>query len=284
MIVYLLGLLSPFAFALGIVMQQRGTLETPAEEGDIRFLLQMIRKPVWLVGGFITVCAFLLQAAALHYGSLALVQALQALSLVFALPLGVRLTGQRIGRRSAIGAAITVLGLTLFILLGEPRGGITEPGGEAWLIAGLVIVLVTAVLTWTALRRRGGVAAALFATAAGVCFALQAGATKVLVAQVSDGIAALLVSWPVYVVVSSAALGFVLQQAALKTGVLAPAVAALNAATLAGSVAIGIAVFEESISEGGASLFPALAGLALAILGVILLASARQQRPRFLAK
>ena len=82
MIVYLLGLLSPFAFALGTVMQQRGTMQTRAREGDPRFLVQMLRRPVWLVGGLITVCAFLLQAAALRYGSLSLIQALQGLGLV----------------------------------------------------------------------------------------------------------------------------------------------------------------------------------------------------------
>ncbi len=35
---YLLALLSAFSFALGTVLQQRGTLQTTAEEGDPRFL------------------------------------------------------------------------------------------------------------------------------------------------------------------------------------------------------------------------------------------------------
>jgi drug/metabolite transporter (DMT)-like permease len=279
MMVYLLGLLSPFAFALGTVMQQRGTLETPAREGDPRFLVQTIRKPVWLIGGFITICAFLLQAAALRYGSLALVQALQVLSLVFALPLGMRLTGQRIGRRSAAGAAITVMGLVVFVLLGQPQGGVSEPGGTAWLVAGIVIVAATAVLSSAAFRRRGAAAAALFATAAGVCFALQAGVTKVLVTRLDDGVVTIVASWPLYVLLFSAAIGFVLQQASLKTGALAPAMAALEAATLAVSVLIGVAVFDEVVSEEGGRALPAVAGLALAIVGVVLLATDRRSVP-----
>ena len=102
--VYLFGLLSALMFALGLVLQQRGTLQTAAAEGDPRFLREIIRKPVWLAGCVLLFCGWLLQAAALSHGSLTLVQSLQALSLVFALPLGARFTGQRVGRRAIIGA------------------------------------------------------------------------------------------------------------------------------------------------------------------------------------
>jgi drug/metabolite transporter (DMT)-like permease len=277
MIVYLLGLLSPLAFALGTVMQQRGTLETRAREGDPRFLVEMLRKPVWLFGGLTTVVAFLLQAAALRYGSLSFVQALQVLSLVFALPLGVRLTGQRIGRRSAAGAAITVIGLVVFVVLGQPHGGIPEPGGNAWLAAGISSGILTAALGWAGFRRRGAGAAALLATAAGVCFALQAAVTKVLVTRLDDGVVAIAASWPLYVLVCSAAIGFVLQQASLKTGVLAPSMAALEAATLAVSVFIGATVFDEVVWETAGRMFPAVVGLVLAIVGVVILASGGNQ-------
>jgi len=46
-----LALLAAFSFALGTVLQQRGTLQTSAVEGDPRFLREIIRKPVWLLGG-----------------------------------------------------------------------------------------------------------------------------------------------------------------------------------------------------------------------------------------
>ncbi|MBF6557769.1 MAG: hypothetical protein IVW52_16745 [Acidimicrobiales bacterium] len=56
----------------------------------------------------------------------------------------------------------------------------------------------------------------------------------------------------------SALVGFVLQQSALKTGVLAPAMASSNAVTLFGSVAFGASDFGESFSSGGARLSPTL--------------------------
>jgi hypothetical protein len=73
MSVYILALLSAFAFALGTVLQQRGTLQTKAAEGDPRFLAEIIRKPVWLLGGALQVCGWVLQAVALDRGSLVVV-------------------------------------------------------------------------------------------------------------------------------------------------------------------------------------------------------------------
>ena len=45
-----LALAAAVCFALGNVAQQRGTLDTEAGEGDPRFLVQILRKPVWLAG------------------------------------------------------------------------------------------------------------------------------------------------------------------------------------------------------------------------------------------
>jgi len=135
-----LALLAAFAFALGTVLQQRGTLQTSAAEGDPRFLAEIIRKPVWLLGGSLQICGWVLQAAALERGSLALVQSLCALSLVFALPLGVRLTGQRVGRRSIIGACATLIGIVSFVAVGQPQDGTTQPESGAWWTSGLIIV------------------------------------------------------------------------------------------------------------------------------------------------
>jgi len=46
----LLAFFGACAFALGTVLQQKGTLETPAGGQDPRFLVQILRRPVWLAG------------------------------------------------------------------------------------------------------------------------------------------------------------------------------------------------------------------------------------------
>lgn len=275
MIFYLLALLSPLAFALGTVLQQRGALQTSAREGDPRFFAQVIRRPVWFLGGFVTVCAFGLQAAALRFGSLAVVQALQALSLVFALPFGIYLTRQRITRRSGIAAGLTVAGLIVFVLFGQPEGGTTMPSATAWLVAGIAVAVGTIGLTWAGLRYRGPAAAGLLGTGAGVLFALQAALTKLLVTELGRGAVAILTAWPFWIFLLVACVGFALQQASLKTGFLAPAISGLEAATLAVSITLAVSLFEEDFAGGLLSLVPALAGLGLAIAGVVVLSTAR---------
>jgi drug/metabolite transporter (DMT)-like permease len=276
---YILALLAALSFALGSVLQQKGTLQTSAKEGDPRFLLEIIHKPVWLFGGMLQVCGWFFQAAALARGSLVVVQSICALSLVFALPLGVRLTGQHVGRRSIIGACFTFVGIVTFLAIGQPQGGTSQPSTKAWLGSGIIIVIVMILLAWLARKRRGAVAAALFATAAGISFGFQAAVTKVFVTQIGYGLGFILTSWTTYALILSALAGFALQQSALKTGFLAPAMAASNASTLATSVLLGITLFQETISNGQGRITPAFFALALAILGVVMLASPEVRLP-----
>jgi hypothetical protein len=77
----------------------------------------------------------------------------------------------------------------------------------------------------------------------------------------------------VYVLILSAVTGFVLQQSALKTGVLAPAMASSNSVTLFSSVILGIVVYGERLAQSGAGhVSSAGIGLLVAIAGIALLA------------
>ena len=259
------------AFAAGTVLQQRGTLRTPA--GDARFLVQILHEPVWLAGGGLQALGWTLQAAALDRGSLVVVQSLTTLSLVFALPLGAWLTDQHIGRTEIVGALAVVAGIVVFLSAGTPSGGTSNPSATAWwtaIVVSAVLVVGPGVL---ATKQRGAARAALFGVAAGVSFGLQAAVTKVFVNEIGHGVAHLLGTWSTYGLIVSALAGFVLQQSALKTGVLAAAMGASNASTLVWSVVLGFLVFDETMAADAARRFPAWLGLALAVLGVITLAS-----------
>jgi drug/metabolite transporter (DMT)-like permease len=269
-----LALLAAVAFALGTTLQQRGTLQTDAPEGDPRFLTEVLRKPVWLAGGALQAAGWVLQAVALDRTSLIVVQALCALSLVLALPFGAWLTDQVVTRRSITGAVLASVGIVAFVAVGQPTGGTSEPGAAAWWSASAVTVVVMVVLALVAGRRRGGVSAALFASAAGLAFAYQAAVTKVFVSQLGGGLVAVLTMWTTWALVVSALAGFALQQSALKTGFLAPAMAASNAVTLFVSVVLGVTVFDESLTTAGGGRAPGLVGLVLAVVGVALLAAA----------
>jgi len=273
-----LALLAAIAFAFGSVLQQKGTLEVPAEGDDPRFLAQIVRRPVWLTGAACQGSGWVLQAIALDSGSLIVVQSLTTMSLVIALPLGKHFTGQQISRRVWAGAAAIVAGIVLFLSVGSPAGGTSMPPASAWWSAGLSATVLVAILGRLGGRREGAPRALLFGSAAGVAFAMQSAVTKVFVADVGHGLSAVLSSWTIYVLIVTALAGFVLQQSALRAGVLAPAMASSNAVTLFGSVVFGATVFGESLSSGGARLAPALVGLGVALVGIVLLAGAQSPR------
>ena len=83
-----LALLSAFVFGSGVVLQQRVAWDVPAEHAARPgLLIRLVRRPLWLLGMGADVIGFGLQAAALHSGSLVVVQPLIATSLVFTLVL-----------------------------------------------------------------------------------------------------------------------------------------------------------------------------------------------------
>lgn len=271
----LLAFLAAFAFALGSVLQQKGTVEAPAGTQDLRFLVQILRRPVWLAGGALQVAGWVLQAMALRKGALIVVQSVTALSLVIALPLGAKITDQQVSRRVIIGAVAMVAGIVLFLLVGSPQGGTAQPDAAAWWSAILAVVVVIGFLAGLGRHRTGATKALLLGSAAGVGFALQAAVTKVFMTELGHGVAALLGDWTTYALIASAVAGFVLQQSALKTDVLAPAMTSSNAVTLFASVVLGLTVFGETLSHGHGRLAPAIIGLAFAMVGIVLLAGAK---------
>jgi drug/metabolite transporter (DMT)-like permease len=268
-----LAVVASVLFALGTVLQQKGTMSTEAGEDDPRFLVQILHRPVWLTGAVLMAIGWVVQAAALDRAALVVVQSLTALQLVIALPLGALFTNQHIGKREVSGAGLTLVGIIIFIAAGQPQGGTSHPTATAWWTSCLVIAGLVAVLVVVGVRFTGGAKAITLGAAAGLGFGLQAAVTKTFVTEIGGGVLSLLTTWSVYVLVLSALVGFALQQTSLKTGVLAPAMASANSVTLFTSVILGIAVYGETITKSGAGhSVSGYAGLLIAILGVAVLA------------
>lgn len=268
-----LAVLAAVLFALGTVLQQKGTLTTAAAADDPRFLVQVLHRPVWLAGAVLQSLGWIVQAMALDRASLVVVQSLTALSLVMALPLGVALTSQHVGRRELTGATLTLVGIVFFVAAGQPQGGTSHPSAAAWWSACLVTGALVAILFGAGRRFTGASKALTFGAAAGLGYGLQAAVTKTFVTEVGGGALALLSSWSVYVLIVSAVSGFALQQSALKTGVLAPAMASSNSVTLFSSVILGIVVYGETLAKSGsAHSGSTIVGLLVAIVGIAFLA------------
>jgi drug/metabolite transporter (DMT)-like permease len=199
------------------------------------------------------------------------------MSLVIALPLGIWITKQHIGQREWLGALAVLVGIMFFLWAGAPSGGTAHPSASLWWEACLGTLVLVGIFAALGSRMKGASKALLMGSAAGFGFGLQAAVTKTFEGELGHGVVSLFADWSIYVLIVSAVVGFVLQQGSLKTGVLAPATASSNAVTLFSSVILGIAVYGERLSRnGGGHIASAFVGLAVAVGGIAMLASAEE--------
>jgi hypothetical protein len=226
---------------------------------------------VWLAGSVLQMAGFGAQVAALAVGSLLVVQAIVVTNFVIALPFGVWLTGQVVGRRQVLGALSVLAGLFVFLVGGHPTGGTDHVAGASWAVTLVTVGAVIVVFDLSSRRVGPAPAAALLGAVAGTMFGIQAGLIKSL-SHHGGGLGGVAGQWQLYVLALAAVVGFAYQQRGLKVGVLAPTMAASNVATLTASVVLGLVLFDEALRPG--VLGPALAvpGLALMAGGILVLA------------
>jgi drug/metabolite transporter (DMT)-like permease len=273
MLAVLLALLAAFLFAVGTVMMQKGTLQMPEGESEKPgFLLKLIRKPIWVAGIVIDFLGYGAQAAALSVGRIVVVQPLLVTTVVFALPLGVKFTGQKVGKREVLGAGLVAGGIAAFVILNNPDEGRDDAPVGQWLVAGAVLLGIASALVVASRGRSAGVRAALLGTAAGGLLGLTAGLTKATVTRFDEGFVHVFSDWHVYVLLPLELLAFSLLQSALATGALAPAIATNMSVETLMSIVLGIVLFDENLHGSAVLLAASIVGLLLALVGVILLA------------
>jgi drug/metabolite transporter (DMT)-like permease len=275
-----LALGAALLFAFGTVLQQRvAVAATGAEAMRAGFLLRLARQPLWLAGIAVDAAGFVCQAAALGLGRIVVVQPVLASSVVFALPLGVCLTGQRVGRKEWLAAAVVMAGLAAFLVIGDPTGGRADANATGWIVAGAAIGAAATALVLAARQRSAGARAALLGTATGLLFGLSAALTKATVERLDEGVVAILADWHVYGLLAVGYTSMTLSQASLQTGRLAPAVATQMVLDPVTSVLIGTLAFGERLHETGAGVAISVAVLAAMLVGLVVLAMAQEGRP-----
>jgi drug/metabolite transporter (DMT)-like permease len=270
----ILALVSALLFAIGTVLQQKAGMDALAPGTSSGLLVRMAQHRLWRVGIVCDVGGFIAQAAALRLGQLAVVQPLLVLSVVFALPLGARLSGQRVGRRESAAAAVVVAALAGFLAIANPSGGRSEVSISAWVVAG---VACTAVCGPLSLLGRNGPAprrAALLGAAAGILFALSAALSKSVVDELHLGVVHVITSWEPYALGAVGYVSMTLNQLALNTRALAPTIASSTTLDPIVSVALGLALFDEHLHASVLQAAGGFVALAVALLGVAVLARA----------
>jgi drug/metabolite transporter (DMT)-like permease len=242
-----------FAYALASVLQQRAASEAPPEL-SLRpgLLLALVRRPLWLVGTLTDGGAYVLEAAALAFGSIIVVQPLLVTGLLWALPLAAIGRPERVTRREWIPAIALVIGLAVFVTVGDPHGGRSQASGLAWILTTLALTIPVALAVLAARGAPPGRRALLLAFAAGCVYGLTAALTKSTLDLLDRGVLDVFTHWQPYALLAAGFVGFLLNQSAFQAGHLAASLPAMAVTDPVVGCCIGVTLFGETLGATGA--------------------------------
>ncbi len=270
-IAVLAALASGGGFAAGGVLQQRAASTRPESEAlSFRLLVELAREPMWLLGIGFALVSYVLEALALSFGPLVLVQPLIVSELAFALPISVRWRGMKMGAREWLGATAIAMGLTIGLASAAPRAGRTGAPVAEWIVALGVAGSLTVLVVAVGRRISGSARSSLYALAAGIVIGTQASLLKATITPSEHGLSQALESWEPWATLGTAILGLLLVQSAYEAGPLATSMPALDATEPAVAIVLGIVLFHED-PRTGLALVGAGAGAAALLLGIVLL-------------
>lgn len=264
------------SFGLASVIQQRVTKQVPTSGTlDPRLLLELIRRPIWVLAIGTVLVGLSLQLVALAYGPLVLVQPLLVTGVLFGAVFSAVLARRRVDHLIVLGALGCVAGLSAFLVLARPAGGSAYLAQDGWTLLPLATVLGLSMIVCLAVAARfsGAVAVAALAAATGVLYGVTAGLMKVVTGQFRSGGFLEPFGHPVlYVVCAVGPLGFLLSQNTFQRGTLiAPALAIITIVDPLVGVAIGVSWLGEQVSTSPAALAGELISVLVLIGSVILL-------------
>lgn len=233
----------------------------------------LVRQPLWLLGWFTNLIGFGVQALALHFGSVALVQPVLVTQLLFALPMAAAWQRRRPVFRDWAASALICAGLVVFLAVRgvAPVADRADRVKLAWgclAAAGAVAVILLAAVGVPRLVR-----ATMLAVGAGLCFAVSAAMIKLTSDDLLHaGVAATARDWPGYALAASTLAGLLLEQGAFAAGSLPSAVAAMSITNPVASYLLGVFAFGVSPPEGAGPLVGLAAAAVLISLGAVGLA------------
>lgn len=211
------------------------------------------------------IIGFLLQAAALGGGRLALVEPVLVLELPFTLAMASVTFHRRLHRREWLAAAAMTAGLAMLVASLAPRGGnALRVATVIWLLAGGITIAIVSVLVVAGFRSEGSRKASLLGIATGVSFGLTAALMTAMSEAIGRGFTTIFVTWQTYAMVVTGCGAMFLLQNALQAGTLVAVQPGLTLSDPLVSIAWGIAVFHEATATGAILVVTAAGALLIA--------------------
>lgn len=261
-----------FMFAVGAVLQQSAARQISADKSlSLRLLLELVHRRRWLVGIGSDAVSFGLQALALAFGPLALVQPLAVTGLVFAVPLAVRRRGRKLHTREWLATVAVAAGLAAFLAAASPSEGVPQTTPWRWV---LVVASVAGLMAVGVVLGRilgGVVRPSLYGLAAAAAFGLLAALTKASTHLLGEGAATFFTAWQPYAMAVVAVAGAVVQQSAFQAGPLPASLPVMDAVEPTIAVCIGVFAFDEHLDMSAAALTAQAIGICALLVGIVVL-------------
>lgn len=271
-IAVLAALAAGSTFAIGAVLQQSAARQAPTDEAlSLRLLVDLAHRRRWLAGIASDAGSFALQALALAFGPLALVQPLLVTGLVFAMPLTVRLRHRRLGPREWAGTVAVAGGMAAFLAAASPTEGTAQPTTTRWVAIVCVLAVVMGAAVALGRMAAGPWRPSLYALAAGTAFGLLAALTKTSTSLLSEGAVTFFTAWQPYAMAVVAVLGAVVQQSAFQAGPLPTSLPIMDATEPTVATLLGVVAFGEHVALGPVALLIEVIGVLALIGGIVAL-------------
>jgi drug/metabolite transporter (DMT)-like permease len=269
----LLALGAAFFIAVGDVIHQRTAHEVTDEQvSHVELFMRLLRDRQWWLGSVVSAVGFALQAAALGFGSVLLVQALLVTSLLFALPISARLSHRRVNRWQWTSAALLAAAVAVIVTVGNPTAGHSRASLETW--TAVIVVLGPALVLCVVGARiwSGPVSAVLLAAVSGALWGLFAVLTKGVVDRLDDGLWALLRTPELYVWALVAIAGTSWQQSSFRAGALTAALPTMTVVEPRVGSVLGVVVLGETLRPGDAGWLTLIVAVAVMVVATLALA------------
>jgi drug/metabolite transporter (DMT)-like permease len=273
-IAVLVALAGAITFGASDVIEQRAT-HTVAKRPPLDFKLfaDLAVNRLWLIGIAVDIAASGMQAIALHFGPLALVQPILVLDLLFAVVITTILGRHRPDRVIAAGVLCCTCGLVLFLAVGRPTSPPVSVGPSILVPLGIGIA-VTIALCLVAWRvSPGRVLPLATAFSCGVIFGVTAFLLKEITQTIGLGFNPPSQQWPLYAFIIAEPIGFLLNQNAFQeSSLIAPVLAIRTVTDPLVAIGIGLVWLNEQIASSPAAIAAEVVGLIIMSVGVVALA------------
>ncbi|CAN5399545.1 DMT family transporter [soil metagenome] len=269
----LLALGAALFIAIGDVMHQRSAHEVTEEKvGHLDLFLRLLKDTGWWMGSAVAAIGFILQAAALGFGSVLLVQALLVTALLFALPINARLTHRRVTRWEWTWAALLAASVAVIVIVGNPTEGHSRASLETWTLVIAVLGPLLVLCVVAAGMLSGPISAVLLAIVSGALWGLFAVLTKGVVDLLGHGIWRLTRAPELYAWAAVGVAGTAWQQSSFRAGALTASLPTMTVTEPIVGSSLGVVVLGETLRPGEAGWFTLAVAVAAMVVSTVALA------------